>query len=151
MTSDNVEVKTAPQKRVYISLHKKYMAALAQNYELEHGVFITELNPYINEGYLRAYFRDWGTVTAAKIKHSGASKAVAYVRFATEDEADRAEWSGPHYIGGDVNVRRVVSPKGEEDAGDEVTEEAAKPRPRRSMGLGYILEDAQWLDEELGE
>lgn len=24
-----------------------------------------------------------------------------------------------------------------------------KGRPRRSMGLGYILEDAQWLDEEL--
>jgi len=36
---------------------------------------------------------------------------MAYVRFSTEDEADRAEWAGPHYIGGDVEVKRVVSPK----------------------------------------
>lgn len=31
--------------------------------------------------------------------------------FSAEDEADRAEWAGPHYLGGDVEVRRVVTPK----------------------------------------
>lgn len=36
---------------------------------------------------------------------------MAFVRFSAEDEADRAEWAGPHYIGGDVEVKRVVSPK----------------------------------------
>ncbi|KAM6967186.1 heterogeneous nuclear ribonucleoprotein A3 [Tautogolabrus adspersus] len=148
---DNMEVKTAAKRRVCISLPKKYYAALAANYELEHGLVIKELNPYVNEGYVRAYFRDWGTVTACKIKkntNSRENKAVAYVRFSTEDEADRAEWAGPHYIGGDVEVKRVVSPKMEEDAEEEVAAVIAnKPRPRRSMGLGYILEDAQWLDE----
>lgn len=32
---------------------------------------------------------------------------------------------------------------------EEVTPVIAKPWPRRSMGLGYILEDAQWLDDEM--
>lgn len=36
---------------------------------------------------------------------------MAYVRFSTGDEADRAEWAGPHDIGGEVVVKRVVSPK----------------------------------------
>ncbi|XP_041634495.1 heterogeneous nuclear ribonucleoprotein A0 [Cheilinus undulatus] len=147
-----MEVKTAPTKRVYISMPKKYFAALAKKYELDHGLVIKDLNPYVNEGYVRAYFREWGTVTACKIKKnqsSGENKAVAYVRFSTEDEADRAEWAGPHYIGGDVEVKRVVSPKMEDDAEEEVAAvNANKPRPRRSMGLGYILEDAQWLDDE---
>ncbi|KAM9345925.1 uncharacterized protein ABDE67_012528 [Symphorus nematophorus] len=148
-----MDVKTAPTKRVYISLQKKHMAAFAKNYELDHGLVIRELNPYINEGYVRAYFREWGTVTACKIKKGHDSdKALAFVRFSTEDEADRAEWAGPHYIGGDVEVKRVVSPKVEGDSdGEDVTPVAAKPRPRRSMGLGYILEDAQWLDDELEE
>lgn len=40
------------------------------------------------------------------------NKAVAYVRFATEEEADRADWAGPHNVGGgDVIVKRVVSPR----------------------------------------
>nr|XP_046272063.1 heterogeneous nuclear ribonucleoprotein A1 [Scatophagus argus] len=152
MTSGNMEVKTASKKRVYISLPKKYIPAFAENYDLEHGLFITELNPYINEGYVRAYFRDWGTVTTCKINHSaGEYKGVAFVGFSTEDEADRAEWAGPHYIGGDVEVRRVVSPKVEEDPEEKVAAVVARPPPRRSMGLGYILEDAQWLDDELEE
>lgn len=46
-----------------------------------------------------------------KSPNPGQNKAVAYVRFSTEDEADRAEWAGPHYIGGDVEVKRVISPK----------------------------------------
>lgn len=25
----------------------------------------------------------------------------------------------------------------------------SKPRPRRHMGMGYILEDAEWLDNEI--
>lgn len=36
---------------------------------------------------------------------------MAYVRFSSEDEADQAEWAGPHDIGGEVEVKRVVSPK----------------------------------------
>ncbi|XP_075880417.1 uncharacterized protein LOC142886996 [Nelusetta ayraudi] len=142
--------KTEPKKRVYIHLPKKHIAKFAEHYELEHGIFIKELNPYINEGYLRAYFKDWGTVTASRINHSQENpKAVAYVGFSSEDEADRAEWSGPHYIGGDVEVKRVVTLKTEGDTELPESTLRSKTRPRRSMGLGYILEDAQWLDEEL--
>ncbi|XP_039977315.1 heterogeneous nuclear ribonucleoproteins A1 homolog [Xiphias gladius] len=152
MTSDNTELKKASQRRVYISLPKKYMAGLAEHYELDHGLVIKDLNPYLNEGYIRAYFREWGTVTACKIKkcpNSEKNKAVAYVRFCAEDEADRADWAGPHFIGGsEVEVKRVVSPKAEEDSEEEVDTVPAVPRPRRSMGLGYILEDAQWLDDD---
>lgn len=36
----------------------------------------------------------------------------------------------------------------EEDSEEEVDTVPAVPRPRRSMGLGYILEDAQWLDDD---
>lgn len=91
-TMDN---KTEPKKRVYIHLPKKHIAKFSEHYELvnfffsslykmsqfsciylensnllfqEHGLFIKELNPYINEGYLRAYFRDWGTVTASRVR-----------------------------------------------------------------------------------
>ncbi|KAM4598059.1 heterogeneous nuclear ribonucleoproteins A2/B1 [Polymixia lowei] len=142
-------------KRVYISLPKKFMNDLAQHYELDHGLIVKQLNPYINEGYVQAYFRDWGTITACKIKKNYSSevdKGMAYVRFSSEEEADRADWAGPHYIGGtEVEVRRVVSPKAEDsDEELEITSAlTAMPRPRRSMGLGYILEDAQWLDDEV--
>ncbi|XP_042360316.1 heterogeneous nuclear ribonucleoprotein A2 homolog 1 [Plectropomus leopardus] len=139
------------KRRAYISLPKKHMAAFAEIYELDHGLVVRELNPYVNEGYVRAYFREWGTVTACKIKKSpvsGDRKALAYVRFSTEDEADRAEWAGPHDIGGSVDVKRVVSPKMDEDSDEEVAAAIARPPPRRSLGLGYILEDAQWLDAE---
>lgn len=99
----------------------------------EHGLFITELNPYISEGYIRAYFKYWGTITVCKVRttqhlpvfvllvtswsgyqvfHTPAlSTATAYVGFSVEDEANRAERAGPHYIGGDVKVRRVVTQK----------------------------------------
>eukprot|EP00064_Thunnus_orientalis_P000199 superscaffoldBa00000009_g199 len=110
-----MEVNTAPQRRVYISLPKKYMASLAEHYELDHGLVIKDLNPYLNEGYVQAYFREWGTITACKIKknpNSGNNKTLAYVRFSTEEEADRADWAGPHFLGGsEVEVKRVVSPK----------------------------------------
>ncbi|XP_063760738.1 heterogeneous nuclear ribonucleoprotein A2 homolog 1 [Eleginops maclovinus] len=138
-----MDIKTP--KRVYISLPKKHMVALAQKYQLDHGLVIKDLNPYINEGYVRAYFKEWGTVTACKVTRNPTS--VAYVRFSAEDEADRADWAGPHYIGGDVEVKRVVSPKMKEDSDEENTAAVSVPQPRRSMGLGYILEDAQWLDE----
>ena len=37
---------------------------------------------------------------------------MAYVRFSSAEEADKADWAGPHYIGGtEVEVKRVVSPK----------------------------------------
>lgn len=155
MASDNMEVDTASKKRVYISLPKKYMEDLAKNYELDHGLLIKDLNPYLNEGYIQAYFREWGTVTSCKIKrnpNSGKDKVVAFVRFSAEDEADKADWAGPHYIGGtEVTVKRFVSPKTEEDSEEEVTAVPAKPPPRRSMGLGYILEDAQWLDDDMNQ
>lgn len=38
-----------------------------------------------------------------------------------------------------------------DDEKGEVTTFATRPRPRRSMGLGYVLEDAQWLDDALEE
>ncbi|XP_068194091.1 uncharacterized protein [Antennarius striatus] len=135
-------------KRVYIRLPKKYMSAFAEKYELDHGLFILELNPYINEGYIRAYFRHWGNVTWCKVFYiARENQSVAFVAFSTADEADRAEWAGPHDIGGPVEVKRVVSPKVEGDMQDTVT--AVVSGPRRHMGLGYILEDPQWLDEQL--
>ncbi|CAB1458980.1 unnamed protein product [Pleuronectes platessa] len=153
LNSDNMD---PPKKRVYISLPKKFMSALGENYDLDHGLVIKDLNPYLNEGYIRAYFREWGTITRCKISKGSNkenNKAVAYVRFSLEDEADRADWAGPHFIGGnEVGVRRVVSPKIEEDESEaEIIAAASKPRPRRSMGLGYILEDAQWLDDGMEE
>ena len=37
---------------------------------------------------------------------------MGFVRFATGEEADKAEMAGPHFIGGDLAVvRRVVCPK----------------------------------------
>ncbi|KAJ0001360.1 hypothetical protein NQD34_006380, partial [Periophthalmus magnuspinnatus] len=117
-----------------------------------HGLFVKGLNPYLNEGYIQAYFREWGNVTGCKIKKASNenNKAVAYVRFASEKEADIADWNGPHFIGGtEVTVRRVVCPKVEGETEEQMSAVLTKPRPRRSMGLGYILEDAQWLDDEL--
>ncbi|XP_033944621.1 heterogeneous nuclear ribonucleoprotein A1 [Pseudochaenichthys georgianus] len=139
-------------KRVYICLPKKHMAALAQTYQLDHWVFVKDLISYLNEAYVRAYFREWGTITACEVKKNPKleeNNSMAYVRFSTEDEADRAEWAGPHYIGGDVEVKRVVSPKMDEDSEKKAALAVTLPRPRRSMGLGYILEDAQWLDVKM--
>ncbi|XP_029913439.1 heterogeneous nuclear ribonucleoprotein A2 homolog 1 [Myripristis murdjan] len=131
------------------------MEGLAINYELDHGLVIKQLNPYINEGYLQAYFREFGTITACKIMKNYTSedkKAMAYVRFSCMDEADKADWAGPHYIGGtEVEARRVVSPKMGDESHEEISKTPVIPRPRRSMGLGYILEDAQWLDNELND
>ncbi|XP_056144419.1 heterogeneous nuclear ribonucleoproteins A1 homolog [Lampris incognitus] len=157
MDSGKGEPQSGRKKRVYISLPKKHMANLAEHYELEHGLVIRQLNPYINEGYLQAYFREWGTVTGCRIYKSHSpenSKGLAFVRFSTGDEADMADWAGPHYIGGtEVDTRRVVSPKMEEDSDMDIATVTAVsgPKRRRSMGLGYILEDAQWLDDELEE
>ncbi|XP_059925255.1 heterogeneous nuclear ribonucleoprotein A0-like [Gadus macrocephalus] len=145
------------EKRSYISLPKMFMADLEKNYQLEHGLIVKQLNAFINEGYMQAYFRDWGNVTGCKILKnykSEDSKAMGFVRFATGEEADKAEMAGPHFIGGDLAVvRRVVSPKRE--SGDDLivssstASSGSQPRARRSMGLGYIFEDAQWLDQEL--
>ncbi|CAL9693286.1 unnamed protein product [Knipowitschia caucasica] len=143
-------METAALKRVFISLPKKYYADLSKAYELEHGLFIIGLYPYLNEGYIQAYFREWGNVTSCKIKKTEDKKSVAYVRFSSEKEADVADWNGPHCIGGtEVTVKRVVSPKLEGEEEKQTASEVSKPRPRRSMGLGYILEDAQWLDNEM--
>lgn len=145
---DNVEVRGETKKRMYISLPKKYIAELAKTWDLAHGLVITELNPYLNEGYVQAYFREWGNITSCQVKRqgSGKSKSVAFVRFTSEDEADEADWAGPHYIGGtEVKVKRFVSPATGEDPEENIISVA---KPRRSMGLGYILEDAQWLEDE---
>ncbi|CAL8287627.1 unnamed protein product [Boreogadus saida] len=153
---DTVGTKTE-EKRSYISLPKMFMADLEKNYQLEHGLIVKQLNAFINEGYMQAYFRDWGNVTGCKILKnytSEDSQAMGFVRFATGEEADKAEMAGPHFIGGDLAVvRRVVSPKRE--SGDDLivssstARSGSQPRARRSMGLGYIFEDAQWLDKEL--
>lgn len=37
----------------------------------------------------------------------------------------------------------------EDDMPEEVNPVPEQPRARCSMGLGYMLEDAQWLDDEL--
>uniref|UniRef100_A0A3Q2E1K7 RRM domain-containing protein n=1 Tax=Cyprinodon variegatus TaxID=28743 RepID=A0A3Q2E1K7_CYPVA len=106
--------KIAPQKRVFISLPRKYMAALSKHYPLDHGLLIMNLGHNINEGYLRAYFKEYGDITMCKIKTcSNSSKdKLAFVRFRTADEADRADWAGPHDIrGAEIKVKRVVSPK----------------------------------------
>lgn len=39
------------------------------------------------------------------------SKSTAYVGFEVEEEANQADWAGPHFIGGNVKVRRVVTQK----------------------------------------
>lgn len=38
--------------------------------------------------------------------------------------------------------------QGEKGSEKEATTVPVKARPRPSMGLGYLLEDAQWLEEE---
>ncbi|XP_053194688.1 heterogeneous nuclear ribonucleoprotein A2 homolog 1 isoform X2 [Scomber japonicus] len=141
-----MEENKAPQKRVYISLPKKYMASFAAHYELDHGLVLKDLNPYLNEGYIRAYFREWGTITACKVMRTSYNSGLGYVRFSAEEEADRADWAGPHILGGsEVEVKRVM----EEEEDEKAKAITALPRPRRSMGLGYLLEDAQWLDNDL--
>ncbi|CAL8309756.1 unnamed protein product [Boreogadus saida] len=142
-------------KRSYISIPKMFRTDLEKNYQLEHGLIIMQLNAFINEGYMQAYFRDWGNVTGCKIiknYKSEDSKAMAFVRFATGEEADKAEMAGPHFIGGELAaVRRVVSPK--RGSGDDLvlnsSSRASQHRVRPPMGLGYIFEDAQWLDKGL--
>uniref|UniRef100_A0A096M856 RRM domain-containing protein n=1 Tax=Poecilia formosa TaxID=48698 RepID=A0A096M856_POEFO len=103
---------------IFISVPKKYWPVLSQFYDLDHGLFITDLNPNISEGYVAAYFKPFGCVTMCKVESniknsSGSSKdRLAYVRFSTEAEANEADWAGPHFIGGtECKVRRVVSPK----------------------------------------
>ncbi|XP_036004586.1 uncharacterized protein LOC118566463 [Fundulus heteroclitus] len=149
MASENTEA--TPGKRVFISLPKKYMDDLSKHMALDHGLLITDLNANINEGYLAAYFKPLGCVTMCKIKNCpGPTKSrLAYVRFSTEGEADMADWAGPHYIGGtECTVRRVVSPKSADEIDNEVKPMPSKVPPRRPMGLGYILEDPQWLEDE---
>ncbi|XP_041853722.1 centromere protein X isoform X1 [Melanotaenia boesemani] len=148
MTSDNI--KTEPNRRVFLRLPKKYLVDYFQKTPLDHGLFIKDLNPNINEGYLKAYFREYGTVTLCeKYPKSAKKRTCAFVRFSTEDEADRADWAGPHDIGGtEVIVKRVVCEKIEETSETETHAVPVKAAPRRSMGLGYILEDAQWLENE---
>ena len=33
----------------------------------EHGLIVQQLNAFINEGYMQAYFREWGNVTGCKV------------------------------------------------------------------------------------
>ena len=33
----------------------------------EHGLIVKQLNAFINEGYMQAYFREWGNVTGCKV------------------------------------------------------------------------------------
>ncbi|KAM4531072.1 heterogeneous nuclear ribonucleoprotein A0 [Odontesthes bonariensis] len=151
MASDNAKTELG-KKKIYISLPKKFLPSLAQHYPLDHGVLIRDLNPCINDGYLKAFFREWGTVTSCKIKKnpdSGIDTTLAFLKFSTEEEADQADWAGPHFIAGtEVKTKRFVCPKNEGDSDDEMDAAPAKPAPMRSVGLGYLLEDAQWLENE---
>lgn len=36
-------------------------------FKQDHGLIIKDLKSYLSEGYLRAYFREWGTVTKCKV------------------------------------------------------------------------------------
>uniref|UniRef100_A0A3B3XCF2 RRM domain-containing protein n=1 Tax=Poecilia mexicana TaxID=48701 RepID=A0A3B3XCF2_9TELE len=111
MASDNIGM--AP-KRIFIKLPKKYMAGLSLYYALDHGLFITGLNPNVSESHLATYFTEWGCITMCKIRNSSSSSKdkLAYVRFSKEDEANQADWAGPHFIfGEECKVIRVVSPK----------------------------------------
>lgn len=38
---------------------------------------IKDLNPYLNEGYLQAYFREWGTVTMCKVRDEKQNTALS--------------------------------------------------------------------------
>ncbi|XP_064843172.1 heterogeneous nuclear ribonucleoproteins A2/B1-like [Oncorhynchus masou masou] len=116
--------KMEPQRRVYISLPKNNRTALAKKCKLDHGLVIKDLSTNINEGYLQAYFRQWGSITACTIKKtpqdsdSKSASALGYVSFSSEEEADMADWAGPHYIGGmEVEAKRVVSLKMDDPEG----------------------------------
>lgn len=37
----------------------------------------------------------------------------------------------------------------EDDLLPKNTSVVSKPRPRRYMGMGYLLEDAEWLEDEI--
>ncbi|XP_046894613.1 heterogeneous nuclear ribonucleoproteins A2/B1 isoform X2 [Hypomesus transpacificus] len=151
LTAFIMEPATSP-KKVFICFPKENLRRFAEIYELDHGLVVKNLNPYINEGYLQAYFREWGNITLCTIhkdNSSGSPQGLGYVRFSSEAEADMADWVGPHYIGGtEVATRRVYTPKRKDEPTSEQTTIISKQRPRRSMGLGYLLEDAQWLDDE---
>ncbi|PWA17756.1 hypothetical protein CCH79_00008386 [Gambusia affinis] len=117
----------------------------------DHGLFITDLNPNVSESHLATYFAEWGCITMCKIKNSPSSTKdrLAYVRFSTEDEADQADWAGPHFIfGKECKVRRVVSPKAEGESDNLPIPGQNKPSTRRLNGLGYRLEDPKWLGED---
>ncbi|XP_037834449.1 uncharacterized protein LOC119617498 [Kryptolebias marmoratus] len=149
MTSEDVMATT---KRVFISSPKKYIKGLSEAYKLDHGLLITELNPIINEGYLEAYFWNLGFRTICKMwkfHSSESSVTVAFVRFPTEDEADEGDWVGPHYIAGvEVTSRRIVSPKIKDESEEEIKAAFFKRPARHPVGLGYVLEEPQWIPNE---
>ncbi|XP_029015885.1 heterogeneous nuclear ribonucleoproteins A1 homolog [Betta splendens] len=107
-----MDVKPATKGRVYITLPKEYMESLMKHYDLDHGLFLRNLNPSLNRRSIQDYFETWGTVTACEITlnpNPEIQNAVAYLRFSSEDEADRADSAGPHTIENiEVEVKRVV-------------------------------------------
>uniref|UniRef100_A0A8C7K3Z3 RRM domain-containing protein n=1 Tax=Oncorhynchus kisutch TaxID=8019 RepID=A0A8C7K3Z3_ONCKI len=110
------------KERVYIFLPKKHRTALAKKYKLDHGLVIKDLSTNVNEGILQAYFRQWGSITHIKKSpqdsDSKSASALGYVSFSSEEEADTADWAGPHYIGGmEVEAKRVVSLKMDDPEG----------------------------------
>uniref|UniRef100_A0A3Q2CUJ0 RRM domain-containing protein n=1 Tax=Cyprinodon variegatus TaxID=28743 RepID=A0A3Q2CUJ0_CYPVA len=107
-------METAPQSRVFISLSKNHMAGLSHYYDMDHGFCITELNSNISGGDLHAYFNQWGNITMCDIKAcpSSPENKLAFVMLSTKEEADRADWAGPHRIKGtECKVRRIVNLK----------------------------------------
>ncbi|RVE69581.1 hypothetical protein OJAV_G00079130 [Oryzias javanicus] len=126
--------KFVSKKEMLWCVPKSYKKFLSQHYDLCHGLFVTGLNSYMNDGYIKAYFKQWGNVISCKVKkiqHCGKNSAVACVKFSAEYEADLANWSGPHIIGGlEVEIRQFVCPKTEEDIDDEIAAASEKPRPQ---------------------
>uniref|UniRef100_A0A3P9HNQ4 RRM domain-containing protein n=1 Tax=Oryzias latipes TaxID=8090 RepID=A0A3P9HNQ4_ORYLA len=112
----SVNKKAVPKKEVLLcGVPKSLKLVLSRDCELSHGLYVTGLSSYMNEGYIKAYFQQWGNVISCKIKkipNCGKNIAAALVKYSSEDEADEANWSGPHVIGGlEVEVKQFVCQK----------------------------------------
>uniref|UniRef100_A0A3B3BQF1 Heterogeneous nuclear ribonucleoprotein 87F-like n=1 Tax=Oryzias melastigma TaxID=30732 RepID=A0A3B3BQF1_ORYME len=113
--------RVVPKKEMLWCVPKSHKKFLSQFYVLCHGLFVTGLNSYMNDGYIKAYFKQWGNVISCKVTieklHSCQLLSfsiclTATVKFSAEYEADLANWSGPHIIGGlEVEIRQFVCPK----------------------------------------
>ncbi|XP_051995311.1 heterogeneous nuclear ribonucleoprotein A0 [Xyrauchen texanus] len=100
---------------LYISLPKEYERSIQELGEWDHGIVVVDLNPFLTETGLQAYFQKFGTITECVIKTdktSGWPKGVGFVRYSTSEEAEAAEAAGPPHLGGfQTDIIKVVTPK----------------------------------------